>query len=253
MQGAVRTRARALPPTLLLPRPLPLAAGEVAPTETRPPCVEAAELRHLATRALAAGQGGVAAVGVAGLQHGDGATTVAHGLAVCLASAFAKRVVLVEANQRSPSLRRRLGLADGPGLADVLARRAPLGSVLQATGEHRQLLVLPASIRELGGVTAAGLRELLRALLDHVDAAVVDLAPAVPYRDTGAVCSALDGVALVMRSGHATVQDGRAAIAAIGGGEGRVLGAVLNGRQASKRFFFEKKNQKTFVSAVVDG
>ena len=192
-------------------------------------------------------------MGVAGLQHGDGATTVARGLAVCLAGAFGKRVMLVEANQRSPSLRRELGLADGPGLADVLARRASLGSALQAAGEHRQVLVLPASIRELGGVTAAGLRELLRALLDYVDAAVVDLAPAVPYRDTGAVCSALDGVALVMRSGRSTVQDGRAATAAIKSGEGRVLGAVLNRSQASKQFFIEKKNQKTFVSAVADG
>ena len=213
----------------LLPRgELPHGAGDVVQPDTRSPRADQIELRHLATRALAAGQGGVTAVGVAGLQHGDGATTVARGLAVCLAGAFGKRVVLVEANQRSPSLRRLLGLANGPGLADVLDRRASLGGALQAAGEHRQVLVLPASIRQLGGVTAAGLRELLVALLEYVDAAVVDLAPAVPYRDTGAVSAALDGVALVMRGGHSTVQDGRAGTAAIRGGDGRVLGAVLN-------------------------
>ncbi len=230
LPDVVKAVARtAQPATPLLPRgEMPHGAGDVAQAGTQALRADQVELRHLATRALAAGQGGVTAVGVAGLQHGDGATTIARGLAVCLASAFGKRVVLVEANQRSPSLRRLLGLANGPGLADVLGRRTSLGGALQVAGEHRQVLVLPASIRQLGGVTAAGLRELLVALLEYVDAAVVDLAPAVPYRDTGAVCAALDGVALVMRGGHSTVQDGRAGTAAIRGGDGRVLGAVLN-------------------------
>lgn len=182
----------------------------------------------VATKAMAAAPVGMTSVGVASLQHGEGATTVARALAVCLAQSFGKRVVLVEANQRSACLRRVYGLPDGPGLGDVLARRVSLGGALQMAGEHRQIVVLPASVRETGAMTAAGLREVLLELLGYVEAAVVDLAPVLPYRDTAGVCSALDGVALVMQGGRASVADGRAGVAKVVEAGGVVLGGVLN-------------------------
>ncbi len=189
-------------------------------------------LRGVALRAMAAGEGGATMVGVAGLQHGDGATTVARNLAVCLAEDFGKRVVLVEANQRSASLRRAFGLPDGPGLADVLARRISLGGVLQMADAHRQVVLLPAAMRESGLIAADDLRALLVALLAFVDAAVVDLAPVVPYKDTVAACRAVDGMVMVMRAGSSTIDGSRMAMARLQDAGGTILGGVLN-RQRS--------------------
>jgi Mrp family chromosome partitioning ATPase len=77
-------------------------------------------------------------------------------------------------------------------------------------------------------------------LLDHADAVVVDLAPIMPYRDTGAQCAALEGVALVLRGGHARVSDGAAAVKAIRDAGTPVLGAVLNRERSRIPRFLER-------------
>jgi Mrp family chromosome partitioning ATPase len=221
--------------------------GELPPGDLGAPSLapglltlDQAMMRGVATRAMAAGAAGLTAVGVASLRHGEGATTVARGLAACLAQSFGKRVVLVEANQRSACMRAAYGLPDGPGLGDVLARRVSLGGALQLGGEHRQVVVLPASVQPMGVIGAADLRELLVELLGYVDAAVVDLAPVLPYRDTVDVCSALDGVALVMRGGSSTVSDGRAAVQRVQAAGGSVLGGVLNRERVVVPRFVER-------------
>jgi Mrp family chromosome partitioning ATPase len=190
--------------------------------------LDPASMAVLATRALAAGDAGQTSVGVASINHGEGASTVARCLAECLAAQFDKRVVLVEANQRSPSLRRIYGLTDAPGLADVVARRVSLGGALQVTGEHRRVLVLPASVMPQAGVDGAALRGVLATLLAYADAVVVDLAPISPYRDTVPLCAGMDGMVIVLRSGRSGEADARVAIGGLREGGARVLGAVLN-------------------------
>jgi Mrp family chromosome partitioning ATPase len=191
--------------------------------------LDQAMMKSLAMKSLAAGEAGTVAVGIASLHHGDGATTIARALATCLAATFRKRVVLVEANQRSPSLRQLYGLPDGPGFSDVLTNLVPLGGALQIAGGHRGVLVLPASTLTMAAnVGALALRTVLEALLGHADAVVVDLPPVLPYRDTGLLCAALDGVALVLRGGHAKVTESRMAIASLREAGVPVLGAILN-------------------------
>jgi Mrp family chromosome partitioning ATPase len=226
-----------------------LLPGEVPPLSWQGPAPDQpaltpdpALMTHLATRALAAGMSGQTAVGVASPRHGDGATTVARSLAACLADRFGKRVVLLEGNARSPCLRKIYRLVDGPGLADVLARRVSLGGALQMAGEHRTMLVLPAALPHAGQASLGdcGLRDLVAALLAHADAVVVDLAPVLPYRDTAQMCPGLDGVALVVRGGHSTKTDGAQAVQAIRDGGAPVLGAVLNRERSTVPWLFAR-------------
>ena len=51
---------------------------------------------------------------------GEGASTVAAGLAIALAQKGAGEILLVDCNLRSPSLHRRLGVEGKPGLADAI-------------------------------------------------------------------------------------------------------------------------------------
>jgi Mrp family chromosome partitioning ATPase len=233
-----------------------LLPGEVPPLSWQGPApggpvltLDAALLRVVAARALAAGRGGQAAVGVAAAQHGEGTTTVARGLAACLTQHFGKRVVLVEANERSPCLRQIYRLVDGPGLSDVLGRRVSLGGALQMAGEDRRMLILPASLPNgvygqgghVPGLVAAHpagqtgpashglvLRDLVAALLGHADTVVIDLAPVLPYRDSPLLGPAMDGVALVLRGGQASRAEAAQAVQAMRDGGAPVLGAVLN-------------------------
>jgi Mrp family chromosome partitioning ATPase len=193
-------------------------------------------MRDLATRALAAGSGGMTKLGVAAVRHGEGATTIARSLASCLAANFGQRVVLVEANQRSPCLRTQCALPPGAGLADVLSGAASLEAALRMSRAAGKLLVLPASLAPsigLAAVPAAALQTLVAELFFYADALVFDLPPLLPYPDAVAIARALDGVAMVMRAGSTTRTDCALAAAGLEGAGIPLLGAVLNREKTS--------------------
>jgi Mrp family chromosome partitioning ATPase len=185
----------------------------------------------LARRCLKAGRDGLAAVGVAALHHGDGASTIARSVAACLATSFGKRVVLVEANLRSPCLRQTYRLAQGPGLSDVLAGSAALEDSLLSARGFGKLLVLPASTLPAGNPAALRgpvLRAAMTRMFAYADILVFDLAPVLPYPDTGLLCGSLDGVVLVLRAGQSRQSDSRRGLKALRDEGVPVLGAVLN-------------------------
>jgi Mrp family chromosome partitioning ATPase len=192
-------------------------------------------MHDLAGRSLKAGQGGLASVGIMALDHGDGATTMARSLSACLVGSFGKRVVLVEANLRSPSLRRAYQLGDGPGLSDVLAGTASLEETLRAARGGGTLAVLPASTSPAGNPAALpgpALRQTMSALFGYADVLVFDLAPLLPYPDSGLLCGCLDGVVLVLRAGRTRKSAGQRALRLLRRDGVPVLGAILNRERA---------------------
>jgi Mrp family chromosome partitioning ATPase len=220
-------------------RDLPVDRVRLAPLLTADP----ATVQGLASRCLKVGRGGVAAVGVVSMGHGDGATTIARSLAGCLAASFGKRVVLVEANLRSPCLREALGLPDGPGLSDVLAGAASLEGTLRAARGLGNMLVLPASTTPAGNPAALpgrALKQAMTELFAYADVLVFDLAPILPYPDTGMLCGSLDGVALVLRAGHSRRPDAGRAIKALQAEGVTVIGAVLNRERSYIPGFIER-------------
>jgi Mrp family chromosome partitioning ATPase len=188
-------------------------------------------MRDLATRAMAAGGGGLTKIGVASVQHGEGATTISRSLAVCLAEDFGQRVVLIEANQRSPSLRDMCGLPPGAGLSDVLSGAASLEATLRMSRAAGKMLVLPASqspSMNVATLNGPPLRDLMAELFFYADALVFDLAPLLPYPDAIMLGRALDGIAVVMRAGRSTRTECAQAVSGLQGAGVPVLGAVLN-------------------------
>jgi Mrp family chromosome partitioning ATPase len=197
--------------------------------------VDSGIMHGLASRSLKAGHSGLASVGILALNHGDGATTMARSLSACLAASFAKRVVLVEANLRSPSLRRAYQLGDGPGLSDVLAGAASLEDALRAARGSGTLAILPASTAPAGNPAAlpgAPLRQTMSALFGYADVLVFDLAPLLPYPDSGLLCGSLDGVVLVLRAGRSRKSEGERALRLLHREGVPVLGAILNRERA---------------------
>jgi Mrp family chromosome partitioning ATPase len=209
----------------------PAAAGVSQAQDAPVLTVDGGVVLGLARRCLKVGRDGLASVGVASLHHGDGATTIARSLAACLATSFGKRVVLVEANLRSPSLRAAYRLAEGPGLSDVLAGSARLEDTLRAVRGFGRLLVLPASTLPAGNPAALpgpALHAAMTNMFAYADMLVFDLAPILPYPDTGLLCGSLDGVVLVLNAGRSRQSDSRRGVKALRDEGVPVLGAVLN-------------------------
>ncbi len=233
------------------PLPVALGAWQGQRGQARPVADEAPVLtvdgqlmRDLATRALAAGSGGMTKLGIAAVRHGEGATTIARSLAACLAANFGQRVVLVEANQRSPCLRALCGLPPGAGLSDVLSGAASLEAALRMSRAAGQLLVLPASHAPAVNAAAlpeAALQTLMAELFLYADALVFDLPPVLPYPDAAAIGRALDGVAMVMRAGSTTRTDSALAASGLQGAGVPILGAVLNRDKSSRPGLFGRR------------
>ena len=129
---------------------------------------------------------------------GEGKSTIAINLAVSLADAGA-RVILVDADLRRPSIAEYLGIEGGVGLTTVLIGRAEVEDVVQPFGKTSLDLLpsgqIPPNPSELLGSVA--MADLLERLSGSYDMVLLDSPPLLPVTD-GVVLSNLAGGALVV-------------------------------------------------------
>lgn len=123
-----------------------------------------------------------------------------------LAMAFAgpgRRVLLVDADMRKPTVHSTLELPLAPGLGEVLEGRAAWRECVRASG-HEGLEILCAGTPRaspsdlLRGARTGGLLAEWRA---HYDLVVIDVPPALAVADTEILARELDLVLLVYRAG----------------------------------------------------
>ena len=157
--------------------------------------------RSLRTNVLSASAGdGVQSVVVASANAHEGRTTVAANLAVALAQAH-QRVVLIDADLRTPGVHALFWQDLEPGLSDVLTGRAPLDQILRSTRVPGLSLITaggsPPNAPELLGWRFAS---LLDALSDRCDWAIVDSPPALQMADAAVLARSASGVILVVGS-----------------------------------------------------
>lgn len=173
------------------------------------------------------GAPGPQVIAVTSAEPGDGKSTVALRLAQTFTETK-RRVLLVEADLRRPTLSSRLGLAAGSGLSGVLSGRIRVDDAVQDLGE---LDVLPAGPKvphptEL--LADERLPELVAALRGTYDVVVLDAGALIPCIDASLVCAAADGTVLVAAHGRTTHTDLAGAFRSLGAVRAVVLGTVLN-------------------------
>ncbi|NOY42223.1 MAG: CpsD/CapB family tyrosine-protein kinase [Planctomycetes bacterium] len=142
------------------------------------------------------------AVGITGCKSKSGATTVATKLALHAGSQQVGRVLLIDANRNSPTMKKTLGLAPNSGLYDVLSGEvAPRECEPEQIAENVFVLsagdVQSTADARVDRQLAAEMMEQFR--LDY-DLILVDLPPAKDLRSALPVAKSLDGVLLVTRS-----------------------------------------------------
>ncbi len=191
---------------------------------TRPGSRAAEQFRLLAARLepiIAAGRKRIAVVSA---DRGDGRSTVAVNLALALGRR--RRVALVEADLRAPSLHGALGLQPVHGLADVVAGRATLD---QAIYRLVDVDFVPAGVTTAAHqvIGSPQVPAILAELGARYEAVIVDVPPVLQAADVPTLAPALDGALLVIRIGRS--RRDRLARAAGRLPEGLLLGAVLAG------------------------
>ncbi|MBX9628110.1 MAG: CpsD/CapB family tyrosine-protein kinase, partial [Gemmataceae bacterium] len=197
----------------------------------RPSSAEAEAFRA-ARRALTAAlqDRGHVVVLVTGPGPGDGKTTVAGNLAVSLAQA-GKRVVLVDCDLRTPGVQGLFQLGRlGDGLRSVMSADTDLRLAVRSC-EVGNLFLLPAGRGAMDPVdllTRPKFRELVAELRARYEYVLIDGPPATAAAELTALADYADGAVLAVRAGaDAATRAGwaRDQIAATGV---KVLGAVVN-------------------------
>jgi len=134
---------------------------------------------------------------------GDGKSITAANLALTMAQEFNRKVVLVDADLRRPTLHALLGIPQQPGLVDVLGGDASLQDALVELPDVH-LAVVPAGqppVQPAELLGSTGMRRLLESLRSRFDRVIIDMPPVVPLADVGVLAPQCDGVLLVVRAG----------------------------------------------------
>ncbi len=150
---------------------------------------------------------------------GEGKTTSAIAVARSIAST-GRSVVLIDGDQRRPSLHRSLGLANEVGFSNLLTGQAHVDQVVQADGMPNLDLITAGPIPPNPVELLSG-EALARAIaaLSVYDVIVLDSPPVMGLADAMLYAHAADGVVFVIESGQtrtAQVKGALRRLAAVG-------------------------------------
>ena len=158
---------------------------------------------------------------------GDGKTLTAINLALILSESYRRRVLLVDADLRRPSIRDTSHMPNVRGLADGL--RASSEQKLTVFRLSENLSLLPAGRPDpdpMGSLTSSRMHRILLDASNHYDWVVIDAPPVGTVADASILAQMVDATLLVVRAGKTECGLTQKAIEAIG--RERILGVVLN-------------------------
>ena len=138
---------------------------------------------------------------------GEGRTTTVCNLGLTMAKAGA-RVLVVDADLRSPSIARYLGVPGTPGLTDVLEVGLPVEAAIRPVGQMLDALpsgLCPPNPSELLG--SQQMADLLATLRERYDVVLIDTSPLLPVTDAAVLALRVDAVLVVAREGRTNVQE----------------------------------------------
>lgn len=159
---------------------------------------------------------------------GDGKTLTTINAAISFA-ALKKRTLIIDADQRNPSVHRYLQVKNARGLSEYLAGIIETPEILDTGVDCLRFLpagMIPPNPAELLGLPR--LVELLAALREEYDFIFVDTPPIGLVSDAVAFTSVCTGYVLVVQSGVTNIAELREAVNDIRGVSGTVAGVVLN-------------------------
>ncbi len=192
--------------------------------ETSPASIE--EYRRLATGLhLQQAQLGFQVIMVSSAAPRDGKTLTSTNLALTLSESYKRKVLLIDADLRRPSVHGVFGISNASGLIDTLRSESSPHYVSVSPA----LTILPAG-NSTGSPMAALTSERMRALvLDarrHFDWVIIDTPPVGLISDASVLVGLVDGVLLVVGASTTPYRAIQRAIDDVG--RSHVLGVVLN-------------------------
>ena len=165
---------------------------------------------------------------VTSTQPGEGKSTTAKSLARNFAL-LGKRVLLIDADLRNPSLHRSFDLDNSMGLSNCLSGAAKPGQCIHRIEQAGLSVMLSGPLPPNPAELLAGPRmiSLLAQASERFDQIVIDAPPVLGLADSAILGNIAKGTLLVVEAGKTRVGAARTTIKRLMGARARLLGAVL--------------------------
>jgi capsular exopolysaccharide synthesis family protein len=175
--------------------------------------------------------------------EGKSTTTVYLGMAF---ARLGRKVLLVDADLRQPSLHRRLRIQNHAGLTDILTHGHDWQQVIQDTSlAHLQILPAGAGLHGYPSdvLGLAAMQTLVEHLRNAFDLVIFDTPPMLALPDAEILASATDGVLLVHSPGKCAKEDVVEAARILHRAGAVVLGVVVNNvNQKEQKYYYSNSH-----------
>ena len=160
---------------------------------------------------------------------GEGKSTAALSLALILA-APSKKVLLIDADMRSPSLAAMTGLDGSVGLTSVLVKDVNFDDAIQSWGTDGLFVLAsgPSAPNPAQLLRSDALKSLIVQATTEFDMVVIDSAPMLSVTDAVWLGHSTDGVLVVARRGKTKVRSFGRTLLALADAKVPVIGVVLS-------------------------
>ena len=219
---------------------VPLIGGEIPFT-----ALESYKLLRTKLQFSFAEGDGCRVIGVTSALSGEGKSLTSINLAYSL-SELGKRVILIDADMRRPTLAKKLSIKNEPGLSSCLTGQRDLNNLLQncsIAGNEKAFRVIAAGQNPPNPVellSSNRMDVMLETLRKHYDYIILDLPPVTEVSDVLAVANKLDGVLLVVRHNMCNRTVLNSTVRQLAFVNAKVLGVVYNGVNEEVDGYFKK-------------
>jgi succinoglycan biosynthesis transport protein ExoP len=190
---------------------------------------------------------GIACLALTSTGPGEGKSTISLGLAAALAREPGRRILLVEADLRRPSLAATLGLPPAPGLGEWLNGAFEYVPVrLVQPGGFFLLVAGKVELERPELLGSSRMDNLLRAARGLFDFVILDATPLLPVADAVLIQDLVDAFLMVVRSRQTSRDAIRDALARLR--PDRVIGLILNEHHEPRSSYMTQAYQRYGMS-----
>jgi capsular exopolysaccharide synthesis family protein len=166
---------------------------------------------------------------------GEGKSLTTTNLALTLTRSYERRVLLIDADLRRPTLHTLFRLESPRGVNEYVQSRG--AEPLELVPVAPRLFLLPAGRPDsdpIGALTSETMRRIVTEGRERFDWVLIDTPPIGLLPDAGLLGGIADGALLVVRAGHSPFDLIKRAVDTLG--RERILGVVFNGADTSRRY-----------------
>lgn len=177
-------------------------------------------------------------------EPGEGKSTTAGNLALCLAQGE-KKVILVDCDLRKPSLHKKFKISNIVGLSDVMIGKEELVTAMHRYNNNLVILTsgkIPPNPSEM--LSSKAMTTLLDTLKQNFDYIILDTPPVQAVTDSQILATKADGTILVVRAERTKKDSVQSAINLLKKVNADIIGTVLNGLDNSRNKYYYYYGEK---------